>query len=52
MFSIVDESDDEENYGVLTQEKGEDIVQTPLENYHKKMLQELKDLQVVKPTLI
>ena len=51
MFSIVDECDDEDD-GALTQEKVEDIVQTQLENYHKKLMQELKDLQVVKPTLI
>ena len=44
MFSIVDESDDEEDDGALTQEKVEEIVQTQLENYHKKLMQELMDL--------
>ena len=35
--------DDEGGDDVLTQEKIEEIVQTRLENYHKKMMQELKD---------
>jgi hypothetical protein len=38
-----DEVDDEGGDDVLTQEKIEEMVQTRLENYHKKMMQELKD---------
>ena len=38
-----DEGDDEDGDDVLTQEKIEEMVQTRLENYHKKMMQELKD---------
>ena len=37
------EGDDEDGDDVLTQEKIEEMVQTRLENYHKKMMQELKD---------
>ena len=42
-FYNVEESDDEADDDALTQEKIEEIVQTRLENYHKKMMQELKD---------
>jgi hypothetical protein len=38
-----DEGDDEGGDDVLTQEKIEEMVQTRLENYHKKMMQELKN---------
>ena len=43
-----DEGDDEDGDDVLTQEKIEEMVQTRLENYHKKMMQELKDFCSVK----
>ena len=43
MFYNVEESDDEDDDNALTQEKVEEIVQMRLENYHKKMMQELKD---------
>ena len=42
-FYNVEESDDEGDDDVLTQAKVEEIVQTRLENYHKKIMQELKD---------
>jgi cell division ATPase FtsA len=42
-FYNVEESDDEADDDTLTQEKVEEIVQTRLENYHKKIMQELKD---------
>ncbi|CAB4009212.1 transient receptor potential cation channel subfamily A member 1-like [Paramuricea clavata] len=38
-----DEGDDEGGDDVLTQEKIEEMVQTRLENYHKKIMKELKD---------
>ena len=43
MFYNVEESDAEDEDDVLTREKVEEIVQTRLESYHKKMMQELKD---------
>ena len=43
-FYDVDEVDDEGSDDVLTQDKIEEMVQTRLENYHKKIMQELKDL--------
>ena len=45
-FYNVEESDDEGDDEALTQERVEEIVQTRLENYHKKMMQELKDFHV------
>jgi hypothetical protein len=43
-----DEVDDEGGDDVLTLDKIEEMVQTRLENYHKKMMQELKDFCSVK----
>ena len=45
-FYNVEESDDEDDDEALTQGKIEEIVQARLENYHKKMMQELRDFHV------
>ncbi|XP_028406994.1 transient receptor potential cation channel subfamily A member 1-like isoform X2 [Dendronephthya gigantea] len=45
-FYNVEESDEEDDDEALTQEKVEEIVQARLENYHKRMIQELKDFHV------
>ena len=42
-FYSIEDSDNEDDDSALTQEKVEEIVQARLENYHKKMMQELKD---------